>query len=1731
MAAIYDANGAYVGDDGTGENSTQQYYTTGPDGVPVVNYGTPPAAPSPTLAQLAAKYNPLMLRKSLQDASGAIAMGGVLPVVAPVSAAVQNLAAQPGILYRKYLGDEQSLKEAADIEKNLPTVEQLMQKYGQAIAPKNELGQEMVGGVSKAMQKLKVPDAWPVVPNAPRRPMLTPDDVRVMYGQGKQTAREVRDIPTDFQNAQSGVKRQNVYGEDTLGAKLQAAADSVGDTLERRRAAGSSALAGIPDVLQPPSAMYAVRPGGTKITRPTVPTSAGDYRPMHSAVNDIITDAFGENVPVPEKQVATLTAEYGKRFLDPSRASTALVRSALDNFQAKKIQEMYPDASSPNAAQQMFDTEFMNPEAKAKKKSQMLEEFMASPESLPIKQEHAALKFLDSAPGKKAIQQFNIDQFVQTPEGAEIAAQGKTKLAEFLKTSAGKQVLYRDSSAEFLQTPAGQKIKEQITLPSFSEFTNRYKEAERVLKGPLSNFLASDIGAEKSKTVALAREGIVPGTLEDVEHLEQFADRPSLARIRTAAGYPAMGTYYDDRTAALYKRDQLAREIEDLDTQLQPLRQQATEQGVLPEQVEGYADLNKQIRKKRAEAEKNKQDIDNLKLAIAMEDVTDSAVRAKNTEEMKQSIPEKEYPFFPSVTKAKPEETHYVAIDRVLRDLGFGDLAKSLQEDILQGNLGDTKNLSIEKYMRQKHGERELEKQFEQDKAEQYVFQVQNKLKQRLDSDPSVKRIGNAAFIESTKDTPKDVALADASAATAVLDHCVGEGGSPGKDEFHPFTGRKRIQYLPIIDPLTGRRSAGVSPGRESAYVNGLRHGSELVHVIDPETGLPKGTLQLEKLSDRGFTLGYTSGVGNGAIDPTFVPAIRNYLNTRADEIASAGSNLADKTGIYDTRDAQGFRSAVRAAKLTEADRLALASMPNLPRFLTAEDLKQVYETGAPAVPTEMAVQNEAPVPSMDIDDYQGVINQFTEAVDNAAQYALENSGLDTPERVERRVYNITSGISELHLNDAEGFIAEPSARLRRVERELENSIDNLRSQTTDFDNEVADGLDELLIDVRGIRANVERRLRMAEERAAANQVEARLAQAPAVQGDAMPQMSADELLQAHGHRMDREQQQWLERFITNWESNVDDSPGGRVAQRQLAEQYEQWLATNRLGPDPLANLFDAITFEPDNTHPANNVALQQAPGQNYDPRDLLMARRLLEIEREPDGTLRQNGIDSTLYALQTGQLDHPLINHIPAGPERAARLEPVMRAFIDEVASERQVSPERQNELYRNYVDNFNRDMDEGRINEEWSPDELAEFIRGDDDAGTPNITQAEREALARLVEEHGLQDNFDPVARARNEVAVPRQQRVEQPVTGRDRDLLTTFNELVNEAIAEGSFPDGLANIDLVQLVRENEIGGLEELGHIDRTRLIELLERQQPPVPAGQIAAQNVYEMAGQYDMPPAMIRRIIAEESIDRLFELQNEAFTGVGQFETLPQSSRDGAVQLIRDLLNERGQQIRNERQQAAPQLPAPQVADTDRVPREVQEMTAQDLLRGLTYGEQRRAGDIARQMFNENAFGGDTPISAATYMLRNYAEGLAEGAEPMMREQAARNLERMYAEAQHDAQSVAESLREVFYDDQEGPAQALDLVERDLNDLRRRGELVWEDILGPMAEDIQWSPTTGALLIENLERIRDEIRQRGDDEGQFAKGGLVKKPEINLRRISGNPELVNAAYKYGGYVA
>ena len=87
-------------------------------------------------------------------------------------------------------------------------------------------------------------------------------------------------------------------------------------------------------------------------------------------------------------------------------------------------------------------------------------------------------------------------------------------------------------------------------------------------------------------------------------------------------------------------------------------------------------------------------------------------------------------------------------------------------------------------------------------------------------------------------------------------------------------------------------------------------------------------------------------------------------------------------------------------------------------------------------------------------------------------------------------------------------------------------------------------------------------------------------------------------------------------------------------------------------------------------TNGLNAFNRQQAPANQPTPSSV--ARQLIEIEREPDGTLRSRGIESTLQALRTGQLDHPSLTMYPPGSQQRIQAgEPIVTYVIHMSAPE----------------------------------------------------------------------------------------------------------------------------------------------------------------------------------------------------------------------------------------------------------------------------------------------------------------------------------------------------------------------------------------------------------------------------------------------------------------------------
>jgi hypothetical protein len=99
-----------------------------------------------------------------------------------------------------------------------------------AYQPTSTMAQDILAGLEEAPRAITgshmgfgaLPEIW-----IPKGRGVSPDDVRVMGANAKRVAGEVRDIPTDFANAQSGIRRENAFGEPTLGVKAQGAVESV----------------------------------------------------------------------------------------------------------------------------------------------------------------------------------------------------------------------------------------------------------------------------------------------------------------------------------------------------------------------------------------------------------------------------------------------------------------------------------------------------------------------------------------------------------------------------------------------------------------------------------------------------------------------------------------------------------------------------------------------------------------------------------------------------------------------------------------------------------------------------------------------------------------------------------------------------------------------------------------------------------------------------------------------------------------------------------------------------------------------------------------------------------------------------------------------------------------------------------------------------------------------------------------------------------------------------------------------------------------------------------------------------------------------------------------------------------------------------------------------------------------------------------------------------------------
>lgn len=288
-------------------------------------------------------------------------------------------------------GDQENAARVAKEREQQPSINELMQKYYGKLQPKTPGGQAIMEPVYNVLQNLPVVPSGPrgsgFVASGERRPMLTPNDARAILGETSRVATQVRDIPTDFANAQSGFRRIDpITNKPTYGVKLQSAAESVGDTMQRRKEQGLNPIPGVPDAFIPDTQLYAVRPDKSVTIVPKVPpTVSADERVGPFDEQRQRAMQMLDALDLGDKQQTT--RQYINRYL--AMAPTA-VKKALKDFNEAELRQMFPNMTNIEDAKAAVETLYSDPAAKEQRQRDILNRFaQANPQfKLPTFDEH-----------------------------------------------------------------------------------------------------------------------------------------------------------------------------------------------------------------------------------------------------------------------------------------------------------------------------------------------------------------------------------------------------------------------------------------------------------------------------------------------------------------------------------------------------------------------------------------------------------------------------------------------------------------------------------------------------------------------------------------------------------------------------------------------------------------------------------------------------------------------------------------------------------------------------------------------------------------------------------------------------------------------------------------------------------------------------------------------------------------------------------------------------------------------------------------------------------------------------------------------------------------------------------------------------------------------------------------------------------------------------------------------
>jgi hypothetical protein len=787
------------------------------------------------------------------------------------------------------------------------------------------------------------------------RPMLTPDDVRVMGGRVAETGREIRNIPEDFRAGQQGFRREStVFDGETIGSRAQRVADDLGDVIARREMQGLSPIPGIPDIVSPETRMYAVRQpnAGQMIKETDLPDIK--YVEANPKVKTVGLK-FEEELPYVDEAFPNNTrAEYYRNIFERNPALEAAYRSYADDVYMK----MFPDAPNIDAARSAYNNTGSQ-KSLALDQIRILSEFAESPEAMYALEYQAEQR-------ERAVEEYNRVKNASKKEITEgltdEEAKRQAKEAHQAKVDELElNLIEKDYAPELNQA---QYLK-RITPPNSTEYMRRANAARKYILGEFRNDIAKYIGTSQGPQMELAKRGItIPSKKDLLENLKQItsggSDLRDLRAKRTAAGFNPEGEMQPLIIKAEAELSQQQETLNELNAKRNALRQQ--HYLMMPEEPDPaknpteigaeYRALKNPMSAIIDKMAKTRKQLENFTIANAYETISDIAFVPKTAKEFKEEIPYGERGFFPNLfpppgskelSKTPDEAPMFNVRIKGMRDLGIDFLAEQYTKAMLDGRVPvDDKGkptVSVEKFIEQITKRRLKEEEKADIEKNKSMSNLNDYAQNTIASIPPELRFKNASAIELTSDNPKDVIRRQVSFDCMVLDNCVAATDAPHPG-INPFT-NQRYNYSYPVDPATGKTRG--SKVRDSGYMTAIAEGQQrYASLRDNTSAMPSVNINMLKTSgstsdDPKYNLQYVSGYQNDKIDKKYTEDVRDYLNLRSDIIQGSGSAI-DKWGIYDL-NSQGGQTA--ASNALGVPKNALGAF-ELPRFVTEKDLRDL---------------------------------------------------------------------------------------------------------------------------------------------------------------------------------------------------------------------------------------------------------------------------------------------------------------------------------------------------------------------------------------------------------------------------------------------------------------------------------------------------------------------------------------------------------------------------------------------------------------------------------------------------------------------------------------------------------------------------------------------------------------------------------------------------------------------